>query len=170
MRGEKWHPLDGQGYPGYSVSNMGRIANDVTNRVLALSRNQQGYVKVSLVNQDGVRDTLQVNHLVAWAFMDPHPEPAFDSLIHLNGDKDHTFVENLAWRPRWFSLKYHVQFDDRKPFVPEPVELVETGEVFEDSRAAAKKYGVLEKDIFLSTCNNSKVFPIWKTFRIVRYE
>lgn len=169
-RTEIWENLARQGYPNYSISNWGRVANDRTGRHMALSHNQQDYVKVSLVTDRGERKTAQVNHLVASAFIDPPKTPAFDSLIHLDGNKDHVFAANLAWRPRWFALQYHAQFLDRPPFVPEPVWDVETGEEFYDSRQAAKKYGLLEKDIFRSTCTGIRVFPTGQSFRIGQME
>lgn len=167
---EIWENLESYGYPDYSVSNWGRVANEKTGRPMALSRNQQDYVKVSLVNNRGDRRTAQVNHLVASVFLQPPPSAAFDTLIHLDGNKDHTFATNLAWRPRWFALQYHKQFIDRAPFVPEPVWDGETREQFFDSRHAAKKFGLLEKDIFRSTCTGIRVFPTGQTFRIGQIE
>lgn len=167
MDGEVWQSLSEQGFPGYSVSNWGRVLNERYQRIIALSKNQQGFVKVAISDRDYNRITVQVNRLVARAFMDGESE-TFNNLIHLNGNKDHTFVDNLAWRPRWFALKYHAQFVDREPFVPEPIMDVDTGEQFDDSRQAAKRYGLLEKDIFRSTCMpDIRVPPTGQRFRII---
>jgi hypothetical protein len=94
----------------------------------------------------------------------------FNTPIHLNGNKQHDWADNLVWRPRWFAFKYHVQFVNRPPYVPEPIIDIDTGEEFFDSRKAAVKYGLLEKDIFLSTSNHTHVFPSGQIFQILRGE
>lgn len=168
MQGEEWEPLDRQGFPGHSISNYGRVLNDNSKRFLALSKNQQGFVKVAIVTEEHGRLTVQVNRLVARAFIQGETE-IFNNIIHLNGVRDQTYAANLAWRPRWFALKYHKQFEDRPPFVPEPVLVVDTREEFQDSRRAAMTYGLLEKDIFRSTCMpDLRVFPHGFRFRLLR--
>lgn len=165
MSDEYWESLDRQGFPDYSVSSWGRVKISRSGRIMGLSRNQQGFGKISLMTEAKVRITLQVNRLVARAFVMGETE-TFNTVIHLNGNKDHAFIENLAWRPRWFAVKYHLQFEEYdRPLVNQPVVDVRTGEEFLDSRMAAKKYGLLEKQVYLSTCmDDYRVFPTGQDF------
>ncbi len=109
---EDWLSLEDLGFDDYCVSSLGRILNKNTDQIMALSKNQQGFYKVSLVRSDKERSTIQLNRLVAHAFL-PGYSGIFNTPIHLDGNRSHVWVDNLAWRPRWFSFKYHAQFDDR---------------------------------------------------------
>lgn len=55
-------------YPRYSVSNLGRVKNTETNRILRPLKQTYGYIQVGLYHE-GVRKKLLLSHLVAWAFV-----------------------------------------------------------------------------------------------------
>ncbi len=42
---EDWVSLDDLGFDDYSVSSLGRVLNKVTDRIMALSKNQQGILQ-----------------------------------------------------------------------------------------------------------------------------
>jgi hypothetical protein len=97
-------------FPRYSISNEGRVRNDDTGRLMRLSHNQYNILYVGLVS--GRRQYKRsVAVLVAEAFLPDYErtEP-FDTPIHLNGDKADCRAHNLMWRPFWFAVKYHRQF------------------------------------------------------------
>jgi hypothetical protein len=106
-------------FPGYSVSNMGRVRNDETGRIMALSRNQYGIVNVGLV-LGRKQYKRSVALLVADAFLPTWESEVFTSPIHLNGDRSDCRAENLMWRPRWFAAKYHRQFKTGRIAVRRP--------------------------------------------------
>ena len=84
---ERWKKIDG--YDNYSVSDMGRVRNDLKNkiRVLTLSR---GYQTVVLLGKRHY-----VHRLVADAFLsNPHNYPEVN---HINEDKTDNRVENLEY-------------------------------------------------------------------------
>lgn len=161
---EEWKPL--HLFPGYSVSTHGRIRADKTEHILALSENQQGVVMVGMM-RGGVQYHRSVPKLVAQAFI-PRKYPSFDTPINLDGDRHNNHVDNLAWRPRWFAIKYNQQF--RRPYdkgFPNKVEDVATGEISENSWECAIRYGLLERDLVLSIFERTYVWPTYQQFRAI---
>ncbi len=163
---ENWQKIPE--FPNYAVSNLGNILSINRDVVLVTGFNQQGirFARFYDHNRQIVRS---VAKLVADAFLEPPERPeVFDTPIHLNGDHADCRAENLAWRPRWFAVKYHRQFSDwerehRRGFIC-PVRINETGEMFPTSWEAAIKYGMIDRDIFIQTVNQHPTFPHGFTF------
>lgn len=161
---ENWKPIEH--FPDYSVSDHGRIRTDKSGRILSLSPNQFGVVQVGMM-RDGEQRHRSVPLLVAKAFIIP-PAGPFDTPINLDGDRFNNHVDNLAWRPRWFAIKYNQQF---KPphdgySIEEPIVDLKSGVVSENSFECAKQYGLLEKDLVLSVLNRTYVWPTYQEFAI----
>lgn len=166
---EQWREL--RDFPNYAVSDLGRVMNTFTDLVKHPSKNQQGILMVnfSIKNQQHVRS---VAVLVASTFLDNIPRPDhFDTPIHLDGNKENCRADNLAWRPRWFAVKYHKQFNPwertHRYGFRQPVRNVETEEVFPTSWEAATYYGILDFEILLAVQNHTVVFPINQRFEVV---
>jgi hypothetical protein len=166
MLKEEWAPVPE--FPAYLVSNHGRVINADTDRFKTPSANQQGIPSVNFI-KDGLQFRRSVALLVAQVFLPPIPNrPDFDCPINMDGDRFNNRVDNLAWRPRHFAVKYHRQFNEPTPFgFNAPVSVVGTGEVFETVRQAAKWFGLLEKEIIMSINNHVPVFPTWDRFELV---
>jgi hypothetical protein len=161
---EKWKKI--RGFPDYSVSNTGLIRFNKTGRILSQYENQYGVVCIGLM-LDGTQRHRSVPLLVARAFL-PGRRPPFDTPINLDGNRHNNHVENLAWRPRWFSAKWNRQF--REPYshpINRPIKNIATGEIFDNSRAAVTHYGILEEDLVLSIMNRTVVWPLFQEFEIV---
>lgn len=161
---EEWRPIEN--FPEYSVSNFGNVRTNKTGRILALSENQFGLLQVGLM-RDGEQKHRSVPLLVAKAFI-PQPTGPFDTPINLDGNRHNNHVDNLAWRPRWFAIKYNRQF--RYPYpnpILAPVVNLKTGEISENSTECAKKYGLLEQDLVLSILNRTYVWPIYQEFGLL---
>lgn len=161
---EEW--VEVPDFPWYSISNYGRVRGGEKDRILKWSPIQYNIPTVGLV-KDGKPYRRSVPVLVARAFIPvPHVAdpsyPAFDTPIHLDGDRSNPRVDNLEWRPRWFAVNYHKE----RGFKPFPqwnrdIRLIQTGEVFSSPREAAQKYGELENDIYKSVMHygEKSVFP-----------
>jgi hypothetical protein len=148
--------------PDYAVSDLGRVQNNYTGRLLAISRTSGGLCYVSL-QKDGRTSNRALAKLVCEAFI-LQPD-YFDTPIHLDGDPYNCRACNLAWRPRWFSLKHKVQFRGNGSSGSRlMIQDVGTGELL-DIWEAVIHYGLLYADILRSIECNTCVFPTLQRFR-----
>lgn len=160
---ENWKPIPD--FPGYSISDQGRVKAEKSGRILAQFENQFGLVCIGMV-QGGVQKHRSVPLLVARAFL-PSESDIFDTPINLDGDRHNNAVWNLAWRPRWFAIKYNQQF--KHPYeshIDRLIEEMTTGDVANNSFECAIQYGLLESDVVMSIFNNTYVWPTYQEFRI----
>lgn len=90
---EKWWYIDG--FPGYMISNCGRVWSSKSRIFLTPSRaNRHGHLMVSLCRNGDVYYRL-VHRLVAEAFLD---NPLNYLIVrHLDDDPEYNYVGNLAW-------------------------------------------------------------------------
>jgi hypothetical protein len=159
---EEWVPL--LGYPGYSVSNLGKVRNDRIFRVLTVyeAEGKRPFVKVT---RDGQQLTRNLSKLVLSSFLPP-PRPDFTTPIHFDGDIHNCSIGNLDWRPRWFALDHTTQFRRGDlPDYPDPVIELRTEEVFENSWAATVRFGLLYLDLIKSIRLQTYVFPTMQQYR-----
>jgi NUMOD4 motif len=161
---EVWKEIED--FPGYSVSNYGFVRTDKTGRLLLLNQNQYGLLQVGMM-RDGTQRHRSVPLLVAKAFL-LQPTNPFDTPINLDGDRFNNDVRNLAWRPRWFAIRYNQQFKWPYEFpILEPIVDLKTNEVSENSLECAKRYGLLERDLVLSIRARTYVWPTYQQFAIL---
>lgn len=158
---EEWVPL--QNFPGYFISNRGYVRKEDSSRDLKVFINTSGSAYISLW-RDKRSHSRSLPRLVAETFLDPPPTPAFDTPINLNGDGRDNRTENLMWRPRWFAVKYHQQFDKPWNGWSSPIMLFDTGEVFPNSWTACMKYGILNDDLVVALANRDPVWPTRHTY------
>lgn len=167
MPTEEWSKIPG--FSLYSVSSYGRIRNDVSDRILELNQNQTGVLHVGLWRNDKQHHR-SVPLMVARAFVEK-PYPQFDTPINLNGDRTDCRVENLAWRPRWFAVKYNQQFlVNRDPVIPNRIRNTKTGEISDNSWDCAIRYGLIEEDLAMSIFNNTYTWPLYVMFKAISEE
>ena len=107
---EIWKKIDG--FENYSVSNMGRVRNDGSGRVLSLWNKYNGYKMVTLT-RNYEKHIFQVHRLVAKAFI-PNPDN-FPQVNHINEDKTDNRAENLEW----CTAKYNTNYGTRTKRVRE---------------------------------------------------
>jgi len=159
----KWVQIEE--FERYSVSETGLIRHDEHDRVLTQFRNHLGFVYVCLY-QNHRQVKRGVAKIVANHFLEPPTKPAFDTPINLDGDRLNNEVWNLMWRPRWFAVKYHHQFEEELPSY-KPVMEVNTGEYFADALAAASTYGLLAYKVINDTLRGDPVWPTYNKFQFV---
>lgn len=159
---ERW--LQIQEFPGYSVSDHGRVRNDFTGRIMALVRNQGGTIHVGMV-KDRRQYKRSLPKLVAEAFLPRNTLDHFRTPIHLDGNPENNHYKNLAWRPREFADAFHRQFN-RWPLIGRPIRDVETGERYPDSHSACMKHGLLDKEVLRSVIEGRTVRPTFQTFEL----
>jgi hypothetical protein len=89
---EKWIPFGGG---RYSVSNLGRIRNNESNKILRHFYDKDGYPKIKIYDRYGNRIGNRINVLVATYFIRP-PDPG-EEVDHIDGKRDNNTVNNLRW-------------------------------------------------------------------------
>lgn len=160
---EEWREI--WDFPGYSVSNTGRVRNDRKDKDMTLSATQRGIVYVSL-NRRGDHFKRSVSVLVAEAFVTTAKKLSFDTPINLDGDRENNHADNLMWRPRWYAIDYFRQFRDRADGIEAPVQEFKSGDIFKNSWQAALSFGLLEREIVRSIVYLTYALPTYQRFRI----
>lgn len=92
--------LDIRDHPNYEVSNVGRVRNKKTNRLLKPVINREGgYYRVSL---NGIR--YYIHRLVADAFFDGDHRDM--DVNHIDGDRLNNNLSNLEWCTRKENIQH----------------------------------------------------------------
>lgn len=153
---ERWKDI--KGFSGYQVSNLGRVRTFRKSRknpegktmIMSQSDDGNGYMKLMLYGDDGMRHCKKVHRLVAEAFI-PNDDPTLDTVDHKisgrEGKLDNS-VKNLRWMSRRKNIQkaYHDGMCDariRRQTVPVVATDVWTNEelYFHSVGAAAKFFG-----------------------------
>lgn len=79
----------------YSIDEFGNVFNSYSNRYLKNTLGDDGYYKISLIDDDGNRKYFRVNRLVGISFV-PNPENK-PVINHKDGDKHNNHYKNLEW-------------------------------------------------------------------------
>ena len=112
---EVWKPVilldSGESYEGlYEVSNMGRVRNVKTGKILKGSNNNSGYPHLCLF-KNGKRKTISIHRLVAFAFVNNY----------FNGaEVDHIIPVRNGGKNIWINLRWVTSSDNKlNPFTRE---------------------------------------------------
>lgn len=164
MTRQRWEELDE--FPDYAVSDIGEIFNIKTGMPRKLSINQYGIVKISLYKNGRELVTRSVALLVANAFVEGKTD-IFDTPIHIDGDRLNCRADNMMWRPRWFAVQYHRQFDS-EDFYKMNVRIVDedTGQVYESVREACMDLGLYYNDVYRSYIHGEPTRFLRRRFRL----
>jgi hypothetical protein len=158
---EQFAPIDG--FPGYEISNHGRVFNVHRGKEMVLSPTMNGDLTVGLT-RGGRQYRFSVKGLVAREFVEGETEE-FNTPCLLDGDKYNLYYKNIVWRPRWFAWKYSRQFSHPESwYTLGPLYEITDGVVYENYLDAAIKNGILCSYIRQSIYNETAVFPTNQMF------
>ena len=119
---------DIEGYEGlYAVTSCGKVWSYKSEKFLKPVKKKNGYLKVNLY-KDRKCKTFLVHRLVGLAYI-PNPNN-FETIDHIDGNKEHNYVNNLQWM---------TQSDNARKTSGIKVKCLETNQVFESVRIAAKE-------------------------------
>lgn len=86
----------------YSISNRGRIRNDITGRILKLKPNRRGYLRTT-ISVNHTLKTVFPHRLVALYFV-PNPNN-YPIVNHIDNNSEN----NNYWNLEWCTYKYNTQ-------------------------------------------------------------
>lgn len=154
-------------FPWYEVTTDGQVRNYVSERIMTPHMNGHGIVCISIQDKDGVQRQRSLAKLVAEAYL-PKPESIYEEFntpINLDYDRWNCAVDNLAWRPRWFSYQYHQQRDFAiKYHNTTPIRDLESGIVYYGTWEVCTIFGLLEEHLRRALIMGHKVFPTMQEF------
>jgi len=91
---EEWRVIIG--FTNYSVSNLGRVKNNITGKLRKVNMNY-GYNNVNLYTNDHKESHMKVHRLVATAFLPNEKVDGKDFVNHIDGNKYNNRSDNLEW-------------------------------------------------------------------------
>lgn len=160
-----------KGFSRYRVSSAGEVL-DVKNKVLvSQTPNEEGYLKVTLRNDENKRKGFSVHRLVALLFI-PNPDSK-PEVNHKNGIKAMCSVNNLEWMTHAENIK-HAWDTGLIKSTPErsakirsanshnfrKVLCITTGEEFECMVDAARLYGGARSNLWAVLNGKGKTFCV----------
>lgn len=143
MEEEIWKDIED--FPSYEVSNFGKVRNKNTNKIKAVFKDNDGYVKVTLMTFNGEKKTYRktIHRLVAEAFLGgPHGKLQVN---HINGKKGDNRLSNLEWCTGSENVKHAYDSGLRKPSGGRgpirKVRVIETGKIYDNLHECAMAIG-----------------------------
>lgn len=115
---EQWKTIDE--FPQYSVSNLGRVKNNKTNRIMIGGFDKDGYKQVT-ISHNKHQYNRRICRLVAIAFI-PNPNN-LPCVNHIDENKQNDKVINLEW----CTFQYNNDYGLRTQKTRRKVKCVETG-------------------------------------------
>lgn len=149
---EIWKPI--ANYPGYEVSNLGRIVSHKRkmDRILVPKEYESGYLSVGL-SKHGKRKDLLIHRLVLSTFS---PIDGMESLEvnHLDENKKNNCLDNLVWSTPKENCNYGMRNGKIKLRQSKRVLCVETGIIYDSAKQASELTGTCRSSI--SNCLKGK--------------
>lgn len=134
---EEWKVV--KEFPIYSISNFGRLRNDVTKNILVGGYDRDGYRQATIC-YNGKQYNRRICRLVAIEFL-PNPNN-LPVVNHKDENKENDFVGNLEW----CTIAYNNAYGTRT----KRVKCVETNEVYESVNFIAKTFQIDPYNIYQS--------------------
>ena len=146
MEKEIWKTIED--FPNYEVSNLGRVRNKKTSKLLTLIPDKDGYLRVHLNNDRNVK---RVHRLVAQAFIPNKTNK--DQVNHKDGDKTNNAVNNLEWCTSKENNDHALKTGLRNQM--KSVRIIETGEVFDSILDCAKAIDAKPQNVQSAVAHSS---------------
>ncbi len=129
---EEWRPINE--YPNYAISNLGRVRNVKTGKLLRPVVGHWGYVQVTLFNEFGSKNK-KIHRLVLEAFSNNSEDLEIN---HINGNKQDNALSNLEWCTKSENIAHAYKQGLKHAPHRKRVMIVETGEIFDSLTDCAR--------------------------------
>ena len=128
-----------KGYPGYQISNMGRVWSKKRQIYLKNGKTTNGYCQVCLYAINGKNKRELVHRLVALAFI-PNLNN-YPCVNHKDENKENNSASNLEWCDRSYNVNYGSRNEKAGKKIKKPIKCIETGIIYNSGVEAAKALG-----------------------------
>ena len=88
----------------YGITSCGKVWSYKTSKFLKTSYDKDGYERITLVNNNGIRNSYLIHRLVAQAYI-PNKLNLSDA-NHIDRIKKHNYLQNLEWLSREDNQEY----------------------------------------------------------------
>ena len=124
----------------YKISNLGRVKNLKTNKILKLKLRKDGYTQVTLCKK-GKQESKYVHRLVCEAFLENPLN--LSEVNHKNEIKTDNSINNLEW----CSKDYNLHYGTRSIRKQKKIICINTGDIFDSLKEAGEKLGLYPQNI-----------------------
>lgn len=142
-----------EGYPGYILMMDGTIICSLNQKTVIKKPHisNRGYKRIAMLHKSGDWRIECINQLVVKYFTDEQ-KPKNAHIIHIDGDKSHTIISNLAFGTRSELYRYYKEIGVHKQGLPHTglpisVRCVETGTHYTSLNQAALDLGLSRPEI-----------------------
>lgn len=155
-------------FPGYLISNLGRVWNKKRERVMSPSLNNYGHLKISLYDAYGIRRTFFVATLVGEAFVKA-PDRRCTHIMIKDGDQTNVAAWNLTWRPKGFVWRYYHQLRTPQHVYYQNLPVVDMthAKEYDSVIEAGIVNGQMFEDIWRSTSTGDAIYPYHSVYRVI---
>lgn len=140
------------GFPRYTVTSNGDVFNQ-DGLMLKQEKTKNGYLRVSLSNDEIKHKRMSVHRLVAEAFI-PNPD-GLPQVDHKNEIKTDNRVNNLRWSTPLDNLTHSKVIEKASEAKFTKVRCPTTGEIYESVKEAADSLGLHHSNI-VACCNGRR--------------
>lgn len=144
---EQWRVIEE--FPIYSVSDCGRVRNNITGYILQGGYDRDGYRQVTL-SYNGKQYNRRICRLTAIAFV-PNPNN-LPMVNHKDEDRENDYAYNLEW----CTAQYNNTYGHRSNRTRKRVQCIETKRIYEGIRVAERQTKISHSNISFA-CRTGRI-------------
>lgn len=145
--------------PRYSISDIGLIKNNHTNRILKPGINSNGYLNIRLF-QDGIGTNFAIHRLVAEAFCDNSNN--YSEIDHRDGNKLNNLSSNLKWCSHKENMNNPNLIKNHKK--SKKIVCENNNKIYDSISAASRELKIPVETIRRSIIHKNLVYNIWRFY------
>ena len=161
VENEIWRNISG--YPGYQVSNKGRVkslnySRTKKEKILKPKKRSDGYLQVCIYKY-GIKKFILIHRLVAYAFVQ-NESLFYNEINHIDECKTNNCASNLQWCDHIYNINFGSHNERMAKSKSKPVICIETGKIYPSTIEIERQLGFSNANI--SRCCNGKLNSAYK--------